>query len=101
MARHISYVCGDTDCPNDPAFEHRFYYGCVPRDFSDQTGRSRTRRQTATAVDGLPWKLHLWDGGCDATGVTAQQRLEAHRRAVKRGTPTIMLNMKPTRREQT
>ena len=57
-------VDGDYRCPNDPEFVHRFYYGCVPADFSEVTGRSRTHRQTRHG------EYRLWDGGCDAAGVS-------------------------------
>lgn len=63
MSPYAVYLCGDTDCPHDDAFEHRFYFGCVPRDFSPQSGRSKTHRQRR--VDGL----FRWDGGCDARTV--------------------------------
>lgn len=54
------YICGDAPCPNDTDFEHRLYYGCVPKDFSDRTGLSKTHRQRQ-ASDGL----YRWNGGCD------------------------------------
>lgn len=55
------HICGDTDCPSDPAFEHRFYFGCVPKDFSERTGRSKSHRQSQ-GPDGR----YRWNGGCDA-----------------------------------
>lgn len=60
MAKYAVYLCGPTDCPNDPAFEHDGYYGCVPKNFSPTTGRSRTHKQTR-GPDGL----YRWNGGCD------------------------------------
>lgn len=57
---YVVHLCGDAPCPNDPTFEHRFYFGCVPKDFSERTGRSKTHRQRRGA-DGL----YRWDGGCD------------------------------------
>lgn len=56
-------LCEPTTCPNDPAFDHDNYYGCVPKDFSTTTGRSKTHRQTK-GPDGR----YQWNGGCDATG---------------------------------
>lgn len=70
----------DTICPHDGDFVHRNYFGCVPCDFSERTGRSRRFRQRETVVDGLPWHLWLWNGGCDAAGVTTQQKLAEGRR---------------------
>jgi hypothetical protein len=62
-----TYICGPSDCPNDPEFEHDNYYGCIPRDFSGTTGRSAKHRTTRTE---RPWfdlgYRFLWDGGCDA-----------------------------------
>lgn len=59
MSRYKTYVCGPYDCPNDPLFEHESYFGCVPKDFKQATGKSRTNSQ----------RLHvnkwMWDGGCD------------------------------------
>jgi hypothetical protein len=78
-----SIVDADSACPHDPRFEHRVYFGCVPADFSDGTGRSKRRRQTETEV-GLPWKVWLWDGGCDASGDTARRKLVEHQRRVTR-----------------
>lgn len=54
-------VEADARCPHDDAFVHRFYFGCVPADFSDRTGRSKTNSQTKGA-DGR----YRWNGGCDA-----------------------------------
>lgn len=77
MARYRSYLCGPSDCPNDPEFEHDNYFGCVPRDFSPTTGRSKTHRQIKTnvAAPGVPgefrWK---WDGGCGAVPVREEER---------------------------
>lgn len=64
------HLCGmDADCPHDPDFEHRPWpFGCVPRDFSERTGRSRTHRQHLAEVLGYG-ERHRWDGGCDAAGV--------------------------------
>ena len=58
----VAIVCGPYDCPNDPEFEHDNYFGCVPKDFSLRTGRSKKHRQTLDAGSGR----YLWDGGCDA-----------------------------------
>lgn len=57
--RNEVHLCGDTDCPTDPDFEHRFYYGCVPKDFNGNTGRSKTHKQTK----GPDCRYH-WNGGC-------------------------------------
>lgn len=65
MAVYKTYLCGDTPCPNDPAFEHRFYFGCVPADFRERTGRSKTHHQTPGA-DGR----YRWNGGCDPIAAT-------------------------------
>ena len=64
-----THVDADALCPHDPDFVHRFYFGCVPADFSDRTGRSKTHRQTRSAepIEGL--HRYQWDGGCDAAGV--------------------------------
>lgn len=61
MSKYAVYICGPTDCPNDSQFEHDGYYGCVPKDFSPNTGRSRTFRQTKGS-DGR----YRWNGGCGA-----------------------------------
>jgi hypothetical protein len=69
-----SIVETDTVCPHDPKFVHRFYYGCVPVTFSDRTGNAKGYRQTETEI-GLPWKVWLWNGGCDTQGITAAKKL--------------------------
>ena len=56
------YLCGPRQCPTDPAFEHDNFYGCVPKDFSERTGRSKTHRQHRDE-DGR----YRWNGGCDPT----------------------------------
>jgi len=53
----------DGTCPHDSRFVHRFYFGCVPADFSDRTGRSRTFTQRAPVPPAVRWR---WNGGCDA-----------------------------------
>ena len=63
--RYRVYVCGPSDCPNDSRFEHDHYFGCVPKDFNQRTGRSKTFAQREVATeDGPRWK---WNGGCDAS----------------------------------
>jgi hypothetical protein len=63
------YICGPGDCPNDPDFIHEMWpFGCVPKNFSMKTGRSRTHRQTLQDVPGYG-KRYRWNGGCDAAGV--------------------------------
>ncbi len=64
------YLCGvETECPHDGEFEHRGWpFGCVPRDFSERTGRSRTHHQRSEDVPGYGDR-YRWDGGCDAAGV--------------------------------
>ena len=47
-------------CPVDPEFMHDNYYNCIPKDFSANTGRSRTHKQTKGDDD----RYH-WDGGCE------------------------------------
>jgi hypothetical protein len=59
-----SILCAPSACPHDDAFEHNNYFGCVPRDFSPTTGRSKSRRQRE-GEDGR-WQ---WDGGCDLAEV--------------------------------
>jgi hypothetical protein len=54
------HICGDTPCPNDEQFIHRFYYGCTPKDFKENTGTSATYKQTK-GDDGK----YRWGGGCD------------------------------------
>jgi hypothetical protein len=67
MARYKTYLCGPSDCPNDPAFEHDNYFGCVPKDFSPTTGRSKKYRQHRVARPDLPLgERYEWNGGCDA-----------------------------------
>lgn len=61
MTKRAVYICGDAPCPQDPTFEHRFYFGCVPKDFSDRTGTSKIHHQ-AKGADGR----YRWNGGCDA-----------------------------------
>lgn len=61
MAVYAARICGTGRCPNDDAFEHDNYFGCVPKDFSERTGRSKTHRQTK-GPDGR----FRWNGGCDA-----------------------------------
>lgn len=95
MARgYTVYIDGTSDCPHDPGFEHRMIFGyvCVPKDFSERTGRSRTHKQTETVIEGLPWKVWLWAGGCDAAGVTARKKVEEWERRDK-SKPPIILDM--------
>lgn len=67
MAKYRTYVCGvPYNCPNDPAFEHDGYYGCIPKDFSSRTGKSKTHQQTK-GIDGR----YRWNGGCDVAKVAA------------------------------
>jgi hypothetical protein len=75
------YLCGDEPCPNDPEFVHRMIFGhvCVPKTFSDRTGRAKGHRQTPTDI-GLPYPVSMWDGGCDAAGVTTANKLAEHAR---------------------
>lgn len=69
------YICGDTPCPADPTFEHRFYYGCVPRDFNERSGRSKTNRQARVSRPDLPGGYRYeWDGGCDDAAATERKR---------------------------
>jgi hypothetical protein len=89
------YLCGPSDCPVDPEFTHETIFGgpsCVPRDMSLRTGRSKSHRQTATDI-GLPYKVYLWDGGCDAAGHTARRKIEEHNR--RNPADTIVLEMEP------
>jgi hypothetical protein len=67
VSRWAIYLCGPSDCPNDDEFEHDGYFGCVPRNFSPTTGRSRTHRQHREEREwfSLGYR-YVWDGGCDA-----------------------------------
>jgi len=55
------YLCGPGPCPNDKDAEHDNYFGCIPRDFSATTGKSKSHTSRRGA-DGH-WR---WGGGCDA-----------------------------------
>lgn len=59
--------CGDSPCPQDPAFVHRPYFGCVPADFRERTGKSRTHHQLPPEPPAVRYR---WNGGCDAEEVT-------------------------------
>lgn len=60
------YLCGvPYECPHDADFEHDNYFGCIPKDFSQRTGRSKSHRQTR-AADGR----YRWNGGCDTAPIT-------------------------------
>ena len=67
-------ICGPTDCPVDPRFEHDNYFGCVPKTFNPTTGRAKGHYQTKSI---LPYRSdrtggtvpgttgrYVWDGGC-------------------------------------
>jgi len=58
-------LCAPRACPHDPAFEHDNYFGCVPRDFSPTTGKSKSHHQRKTVRDDGRERW-LWNGGCDA-----------------------------------
>jgi hypothetical protein len=63
MSRNTKiYLCGDSPCPTDDEFVHRVYYGCVPKTFSERTGRAKGHHNQKCAVEGC-YKYH-WDGGC-------------------------------------
>ncbi len=65
--RGMTYLCGPSDCPNDAGFEHDDYFGCVPRDFSPTTGRSKSHRQSRVVDKSSPLGYrYRWNGGCDA-----------------------------------
>jgi hypothetical protein len=54
-------------CPRDPLFEHDNYFGCVPKDFNQRTGRSKTHHQAKRDDPNAPWGYrYRWNGGCDA-----------------------------------
>ena len=74
-------VDSDARCPHDDGFVHRFYFGCVPLDFSDHTGRSKRYRQRELAGR---W---FWNGGCDA-----HHRRGEHAAAVDAGEVTYFRN---------
>lgn len=66
-AENVTLVETPWDCPNDPEFEHDNYFGCIPRDFSRTTGKSKTHRQIKTTVPDAPLGYrYRWNGGCDA-----------------------------------
>lgn len=72
MSRYKTYICGPTDCPTDPGFEHDGYFGCIPKDFNQRLGTSKTFRQHKSD-DGK----YRWNGGCnaveDSIGVAARK----------------------------
>ena len=43
----MTLVDADNTCPHDPAFVHRFYFGCVPHNFSETTGKAKGFSQSA------------------------------------------------------
>jgi hypothetical protein len=84
------YIDGNEgECPHDPDFEHEFYYGCVPKDFSTRTGRSRKHKQvlietypggTSGRNAGKATERWHWDGGCDVAGfIDERAELRAER----------------------
>jgi hypothetical protein len=52
----MTILCGPGTCPNDLRFQHDNYFGCVPADFNERTGRSNSYWQTPGRG---------WNGGCD------------------------------------
>lgn len=63
MAKYAVYLCGiPGNCPSDERFQHISMMGpvCVPTDFSERTGRSRTHKQRQVG------DRYWWDGGCSA-----------------------------------
>ena len=64
MSTHID---GDTPCPNDEAYEHAWYFGCVPKTFNGNTGRcSDGVKQAVVALPANGERLrYMWPGGCD------------------------------------
>ena len=65
-AKAVVHICGPGPCPNDEDFHHESYYGCVPKNFSLNTGRSRTHKQRKFVHPSFPFGYkYLWDGGCD------------------------------------
>lgn len=71
MARGRIYICGPTDCPHDSEFEHDNYYGCVPKDFSGTTGKSKRHVQKKDATG-----HYRWNGGCDGTAQLGRGRTD-------------------------
>lgn len=67
-------LCEPGDCPNDPAFEHDNYFGCIPKDFSQRTGRSKTHRQTKHPEPTKAGYRYRWNGGCDAVATEPAAR---------------------------
>jgi hypothetical protein len=61
------YLCGDVPCPTDDDYEHRFYFGCVPKTFSDRTGRAKGHKQSRCDVEGC--HRYHWDGGCNSVAI--------------------------------
>jgi len=58
--KRTTIICGPTTCPHDPNFEHDNYFGCIPKDFRERTGKSKTYRQTRHG------DRYYWNGGCAA-----------------------------------
>jgi hypothetical protein len=52
MSRHVTYICGPVDDPDDPLMEFDNYYGRVPKDFNPRTGLSRTHYQAVNTETG-------------------------------------------------
>lgn len=67
-----TFICGTGPCPNDDRFEHDNYFGCIPKDFKERTGRSKTFRQER-GPDGR----YYWNGGCKAIELAALRTAEA------------------------
>jgi len=58
---------GEANCPHDEHFIHDWFFGCVPADFAERTGKSKTYVQTRVEGDRFPHGYrYLWNGGCDA-----------------------------------
>lgn len=81
VTKYKTYICAPSDCPHDPDFEHDNYFGCIPKDFSQTTGRSKTHHQSKVADTSSPTGYrYVWNGGCAAperdgmTDTTAPER---------------------------
>ena len=61
MSTHLD---GDTPCPNDDAYEHTWYFGCVPKTFNGNTGRCSDGVKQSPSANKGRMRL-MWPGGCD------------------------------------
>ena len=70
--RYPVTVCIDAprQCPSHPDFEHDNCFGCVPKDFSPRTGKSKKYRQHPVKNPDVPGGVRWhWNGGCNPAPV--------------------------------